>query len=152
MILTILVYSEQKKEPAGTETGSSAVVKEKAVKVTDTLVVNAKLIEIPGKFPANDIYDYVYIMKYRITNVVKGSYSEKEILVGQYNPLIARNMIKDEMDQFVNGTVKAFKIGDNHTLKLVSPMETVWKDAVEDEYFDSDLPKFFAIQTDLVTK
>jgi hypothetical protein len=125
---------------------------EKKTSKTDTLVVNAKLIEIPGKLPPNDLYNYVYIMKYQILNIVKGTCTDKEILVGQYNPLIARNMIKDKMDQYVNGNVKTFATGEKHVLKLITPIESIWKDAIEDEYFDSDLPKYYAIQTDMLTK
>src|SRR5660397_222779 len=32
----------------------------------DSLVITARLIEIPGKFAPNDLYNYVYIMKYRV--------------------------------------------------------------------------------------
>jgi len=32
----------------------------------DTLVILARLTEIPGAFPPNDLYNYVYIMKYRV--------------------------------------------------------------------------------------
>jgi hypothetical protein len=134
---------------AGTSVESPS---EKKSSKADTLIVNAKLIEIPGKLPPNDLYNYVYIMKYQILTVQKGTCTDKEILVGQYNPLIARNMVKDKMDQYVNGNVKAFVTGDKHVLKLITPIESVWKDAIEDEYFDSDLPKYYAIQTDMLTK
>jgi hypothetical protein len=125
---------------------------EKKSSKTDTLIVKARLVEIPSKMPANDVYNYVYIMKYQVISVEKGVYKDPEILVGQYNPLIARSMIKDKMDQYVNGNVTKFVIGEKHVLKLIVPIESVWKDAVEDGYFDIDLPKYFAIQTDMVTK
>lgn len=136
---------------AGTGTSVQSQSEKKSPK-NDTLIVNAKLIEIPGKLPPNDLYNYVYIMKYQILSVEKGTCTGKEVLVGQYNPLIARGMIKDKMDQYVNGNVKTFVIGDKHVLKLIEPIESVWKDAIEDEYFDSDLPKYYAIQTDMLTK
>ena len=40
----------------------------------DTLVVIATVDEIPGDFPPNDLYNYVYIMKYKILKVEKGTY------------------------------------------------------------------------------
>ncbi|NLE02876.1 MAG: hypothetical protein GX640_23660 [Fibrobacter sp.] len=117
----------------------------------DTLVVNARLIEIFGSFPSNDLYNYVYIMKYRIISVTKGDYSEKEILVGHYNPKIARNLIKDKMASFVKGDVSSFNVGDKHKLELITPIERVWKDQpIEDSYEDSDAPKYFALRCDII--
>ncbi len=147
MTATVFVYGEQNKE------ASSSAVVDKNKKGTDTLVVNARLIEIPGKLPANDLYDYVYVMKYRIINVIQGMCAEKEILVGQYNPRIARNMVKDKkMDQYVNGNVTKFNVGDKHTLKLIQPIESVWKDAVEDEYkyTEDESERYFAVETDIL--
>jgi hypothetical protein len=117
----------------------------------DTLVVIARCIEIPGKFAANDLYNYVYIMKYRVTTVVQGpaDYRGQEILVGHYNPLIPRQQIKDKMRPFVRGNVTKFEIGAKHTLTLITPIERVWKDAVEDDYADSDLDKYFALTADV---
>jgi len=37
----------------------------------DTLIIIARLVEIPGKFPPNDLYNYVFIMKYRVVKVLK---------------------------------------------------------------------------------
>jgi hypothetical protein len=142
---TIFVYSEQTKE------ASANIVTDKNTKGSDTLIVNARLIEIPGKLPPNDLYNYVYIMKYRIVNVVQGSCAEKEILVGQYNPLIARSMVKDKkMDQYVNGNLNKFTIGEKHTLKLIQPIESVWKDAIEDEYMEDESQRYFAVETNIL--
>ena len=44
---------------------------------TDTLIVIARLIEIPSKFVPNDLYNYVYIMKYSILKVEKGKHAVK---------------------------------------------------------------------------
>ncbi len=135
--------------------GSGKVIKENKHTATkaekkDTLVIIARILEIPGKFAPNDLYNYVYIMKYRVIKVEKGKYSDKEILVGQYNPLIPRKKIKDKMDRFVDGDAEKFEIGNKHRLVLISPIESVWSDAVEDEYFDSDDEKYYALKTDIV--
>jgi hypothetical protein len=119
---------------------------------TDTIVVTALLAEIPGKFAPNDLYDYVYIMKYRVIKVEKGKYAEKEILVGQYNPLIPRAKIKDKMDALVNGNADRFQVGVKHRLKLITPISAMWNDAIEDDYIDSELDKYFALQTDIIKK
>ena len=116
----------------------------------DTLVVTCRLVEIPGKFVSNDVYDYVYIMKYRVLTVEKGAYSEKELLVGHYNPLIARKQVHDKMDPVVDGTVEQFTVGDKHRLTLITPIEKVWKKAIEDEYYDTELVKYYAVKADLL--
>lgn len=118
--------------------------------VNDTLVVIARLVEIKGKFVENDLYDYVYVMKYNVITVEKGNYTKKEILVGHYNPLIPRNKVKDKMDLYVDGTVERFTIGDKHRLTLIEPIEKIWDGAIEDEYFDTDLKKYFALRADIV--
>jgi|WetSurMetagenome_2_1015567.scaffolds.fasta_scaffold244761_1 hypothetical protein len=118
----------------------------------DTLKIEARLIEIPGKFAPNDLYNYVYIMKYRVVRVLKGSYAKKEILVGHYNPLIPRDRIKDKMAEIVHGTVKRFAVQDKQVLTLIRPIDRVWKDAVEDEYTDSDIESYFALEADTLTQ
>ena len=115
----------------------------------DTLIVIARLIEIPGKFPPNDLYNYVYIMKYRIMKVLKGTYPAQEILVGHYNPLIPRPQVKDKMTPFTGGNIARFETGAKHKLVLVKPIERIWKDAVEDDYADSDLDKYYALKADV---
>jgi hypothetical protein len=118
----------------------------------DTVIVTAQIVEIPGKFAPNDLYDYVYVMKYRVIKVEKGKYAEKEILVGHYNPLIPRVRIKDKMDALVNGNADTFKVGVKHRMKLISPITAVWDDAIDDDYIDCELDKYFALQTDNIKK
>jgi hypothetical protein len=116
----------------------------------DTLKIVARVIEIPGKFPPNDLYNYVYIMKYRVMKVASGTCDEKEILVGHYNPLIPRKGIKDKMDTFVDGNVEKFEVGDKHSLVLVKPIDLVWGEALEDDYFDVDASeKYYALKADV---
>lgn len=40
--------------------------------------VEARLTEIPGKMPSNDLYSYVYVFKYKVLKVVSGSLDAKE--------------------------------------------------------------------------
>lgn len=119
--------------------------------LNDTLIVKARLIEIPGKFPPNDLYNYVYIMKYQVISIEKGNYANKEILVGQYNPLLSRTQVKDKMDKYVDGNVTKFETGSIHRLVLIRHIDSVWKDAIEDNYFDLDLDKYYALKTDLAS-
>jgi hypothetical protein len=120
-----------------------------AAKANDTLVIIARITEIPGKFAPNDLYNYVYIMKYRVLNVVKGAYKGQEILIGHYNPLIPRSQIKDQMKKFVSGNAQKFEVGAKHQLTLITPIDKVWKEAIEDEYPDSELEKYYALKTDV---
>lgn len=118
----------------------------------DTLEITGRLVEIPGTFPPNDLYNYVYIMKYRVLEVEKGEYGEKEILVGHYNPLIPRKQVSDKMDEYVEGDVEKFEEGAKHRLVLITPIETVWNEALEDEYFDQDVDKYYALEAETVKK
>ena len=38
----------------------------------DPITVEARLTEIPGKMPSNDLYSYVYVFKYKVQKVVSG--------------------------------------------------------------------------------
>lgn len=111
----------------------------------DPITVEGRLTEIPGKMPSNDLYSYVYILKYKVLSVESGSLDAKEILVGVYNPLIARGKVKDKMADKSKGNVGEFKAKAKHKLKLV-PLEGNWDGAVEDEYFDDESPRYLAIE------
>ena len=120
-----------------------------AAQKADTLIVTARLAEVSGKFAPNDLYNYVYMMKYQVIKVEKGKYKEKEILVGEYNPLIPRAKIADKMASVVKGNADKFTVGVKHRLVLITPISAVWNDAIDDEYFDSELNKYFALRTDI---
>lgn len=116
----------------------------------DTLVIIGRVVEIPGTFPPNDLYNYVYVMKYRVLKVEKGSYDGKEMLIGHYNPLIPRQEIDDKMDEYVDGNVKKFEKGAKQRLVLIAPISKVWNEAMEDEYFDVEDTKYYALKADVV--
>lgn len=121
------------------------------LKKTDTLVIQARLLEIPGAFNSNELYDYLYMFKYRVLKVEKGTYSDKEILVGHYNPLVPRSQIKNrKLKSIVKGTVKKFEAGGRHRLTLISLDDFGWNKAVEDNYeiLDRTSVRYFAIITD----
>ena len=113
--------------------------------VADPIAVEGRLTEIPGKMPSNDLYSYVYVFKYKVLSVTSGSLDAKEILVGVYNPLIARGKVKDKMADKSKGNVGEFKAKAKHKLTLV-PLEGNWDGAVEDEYFDDESPRYLAIE------
>lgn len=112
--------------------------------VAGKLVMVAELEDIPGQFPANELYNYAYVMKYKVLKVVEGDYGDPEILVGHYNPRFARSDIKDEQDAKVGGDVTTFRKGDVHYLVL-NPLDGEWTGAVEDEYFSDKRPRWWAL-------
>ena len=111
----------------------------------EPVTVEARLTEIPGKMPSNDLYSYVYVFKYKVLKVVSGSLDAKEILVGVYNPLIARGKVTDKMADKSKGNVSEFKAKAKHTLKIV-PLEGNWDGALEDEYFDDESSRYLAVE------
>ena len=109
--------------------------------------VTAKLVEIPGKFPDDDLYDYAYVMKY----VVEGGPMDKQtIFVAHYKPRQPRSAIKDKMKTVVSGKLRTFHQGDRHKLQLTANLKSVWKGALVDEFssVDHKRTRYFALVAD----
>ena len=115
---------------------------------TSTMEVTARLMKIPGKFPADDLYDYAYVMQYQVEG---GAMDKQTILVAHYKPRRARTEIDDAMKKVVGGSLKRFDVGALHRLTLTAAMREVWKGAVVDEFFDADRKskRFFCLKADL---
>lgn len=111
----------------------------------ENLTVEGRLVEIPGKMPPNDLYNYVYVFRYKVLKVSAGKTDAKEILVGVYNPRTPRGQVSDKMASKSKGNVREFKAGDKHVLTLVT-LEGNYDGAVEDEYFDDESPRFLAVE------
>lgn len=119
-----------------------------------TIEVTAKLVDIPGAFPPNDIYDYAYVMKYEIVQVHRGEASGT-ILVGQYNPLKNRAEAADARSGEIGGTVTRFRTGDLHRLALDVPIDNFCMAGIVNEYAEkepSDAPIYWAIWTNQVVR
>ena len=127
---------------------SSAEAAEPAGQPASTLEVTARLQKIPGKFPADELYDYVYVMQYQVEG---GEMDKQTILVGHYKPRRARAEIDDKMKKHVAGSLKRFEQNAVHRLVLTAEMKKVWKGAVVDEFFDSDRKskRYFCLKADL---
>jgi hypothetical protein len=99
--------------------------------------VTAKLVEIPSKFPPDDLYDYAYVMRYE---VIGGPLDKSSILVAHYKPRQARSKIKDtdKMKPFVSGKVRKFTVGDVHKLELSPDLKKIWKGPLVDEFAATD--------------
>src|SRR4051812_42306055 len=87
-----------------------------------TLTVTAKLVEIPSKFPSDDLYDYAYVMRYE---VIGGDMDKKSILVAHYKPRQPRAAIKDQMKKYVSGKVRSFHVGDVQKLQLTPDLKSL---------------------------
>ena len=111
------------------------------------LAVTAKLVEIPGKFPDDELYDYAYVMRYV---VVGGPMDKQAIFVAHYKPKQPRAAIKDKMKTVVSGKVRTFHQGDLHKLQLTGDLKSVWKGALVDEFsaVDRKSTRYFALVTD----
>jgi hypothetical protein len=101
----------------------------------DPIEVTAELVEIPGKFPPDDLYDYAYVMKYKVQG---GKLDGKTILVAHYKPRRARKKIKDQMKKHVGGKLKKFKQGDVHVMTIDPDLQKIWQGAVIDDFFAID--------------
>ena len=88
-----------------------------------TTEVTAELTEIPGPFPPNKLYDYAYVLKYKVLKTHRGKPMTETILVAQYNPLKPRSEAADAKAPGIGGTLKSFNAGDVHRLALVSPLD-----------------------------
>ena len=101
----------------------------------ETIAVTAKLVEIPSKFPPDDLYDYAYVMRYE---VIGGPLDKASILVAHYKPRQARSKIKDKMKDFVGGKLRSFTVGDIHKMKLAPDLKKIWKGPLVDEFAATD--------------
>jgi len=111
------------------------------------LVVTAKLVEIPSKFPPDELYDYAYVMRYE---VIGGPMDKQSILVAHYKPRQPRGKIKDQMKDKVGGKLRSFKQGDVHKLELSPDLKKIWKGALVDEFAATDRKsvRYWALSAD----
>jgi hypothetical protein len=141
-----LAFAACKQTPEGAREGGGSGAAQAPGKppVEGELVITATLKDIAGPFPANDIYNYAYVMRYEVAKVHQGTYADKDILVGHYNPRLAREEVKDDQDSKVGGNLKSFQVGDTHYLVL-SPLDGIWTGAVEDEYYKDKRVRYWAL-------
>jgi|GEM_PF-1653966 hypothetical protein len=110
--------------------------------------VTAELMAIPGEFPPNDLYNYAYVLKYRVLAVHRGQIKQgEEILVAHYNPLKPRPSAADENSGKLGGNLQRFKAGDVHRMALETPLDQHWMGGVIDKYFDQKGTRYWAVWT-----
>ena len=119
------------------------------VTTAGSVEITAELLDIPGKFPSNDLYDYAYILKYQVRAVHRGHVRSKNILVAHYNPLKARSEAENEFSGKVGGTVRRFKEGDLHRLALEEPLDDYYMGGVIDK-FEEEGTRYWSVWANLV--
>jgi hypothetical protein len=119
------------------------------VSTLGSVEVTAKLLEIPGELPQKKLYDYVYVMKYRVLRTHRGTVEGDEILVGQYNPQKPRSGAEDKFSGKVGGSVERLLVGDIHRLALESPLdEKMPMVGLIDKYVGQKGVRYWAVWTD----
>ena len=114
----------------------------------DAIEVTAKLMDIGGKPPPNDLYDYGWVMKYV---VVGGAKDGATLYVTHFNPRKRRDKVRDDMKKFVGGKLRRFKVGDVHKMRLTPDIDKIWKNAIEDPFeADRKIPRYWCIEVNLV--
>ena len=125
---------------------------DREVTTLGTVEVSARLIEIPEPFPPNDLYNYAYILKYRVLKVHRGKVDGDEIFVAQYNPLKPRSSAQDELSGKIGGDLKTFRAGDVHRMALEASVDEYWMGGVIDKYFHKSGVRYWAVWTNLESK
>jgi len=113
-----------------------------------TVEVTARLVEIRGELPRQRLYDYVYVFKYRVLRVHRGTVEGDEIFVGHYNPLKPRSAARDRFVRDVGGNLDRFEPGAIHRMALAAPLEDFYMGGIIDRYFQEKGTRYWAICTD----
>ena len=139
MAMILCASPSQAGEPTGTATPTPTT--------PATIDLTARLTNIPGKFPTDELYDYAYVMQYQVQG---GAMDGQSIFVAHYKPRRARGEIDDTMKKVVSGSLRRFEVGALHHLILTPDMRKVWKGAVVDEFFDTDRrsKRYFCLKAD----
>jgi len=113
-----------------------------------TVEVTAKLIDVGGEFPPNDLYDYAHVMQYEVLEIHRGQVSGTTIFVGHYNPRKARTGVGDERSGEVGGNVTQFVAGDVHRMALAEPIDEQFMGGIVNKLPESEKgPIYWAIWT-----
>ena len=112
------------------------------------LVVTARLEAIGGEFPPNKLYDYAFVMKYRVLKVHRGTFSDEYIYVGHYNPLKPRAEAQDKYSGKLGGNVTRFQVGDVHRMALEGPLDQHFMGGIIDKHIKEKGPRYWAVWTE----
>lgn len=116
--------------------------------------VTARLADIPGEFPPNDLYDYAYVMKYEVLETHRGDVTGT-IYVGHYNPLKKRGEAADDRSGEIGGNITRYRVGDVHRLALDVPIEEYCMAGIVNVYAENapiDAPVYWTLWVNEVVK
>jgi len=117
-----------------------------------TVEVAAELVEIKGEFVDKPLYDYAFVMKYKVLKVHRGAVDVDVIYVGHYNPLKPRDQVADARVPDVGGNVKQFRVGDVHRMALDVPIDDHYMGGIINRYFEQGVgPIYWAVWTNRAT-
>lgn len=115
--------------------------------------VTARLEEIRDTFPPHNLYDYVYILKYRVLDTHRGKVDGDTILVGHYNPLKPRGQAADARSGEIGGNVKKFNVGDIHRMALETPLDDFYMGPIINKYHgELKATPYWAVWTNMVVR
>ncbi len=132
--------------------GTKPAAPDKEVTTLGTAEVSAQLLDIPGAFPPNDLYNYAYVLKYKVLAVHRGKIEGSEIFVAHYNPLKPRASAADEFSGRVGGHAERFRAGDVHRMALDAPLDQFWMGGVIDKFFSTKGTRYWAVWTNPETR
>lgn len=122
------------------------------VTMMGSVEVTAKLIDITGEFPPNDLYDYAFVMKYEVLETHRGE-APQILYVGQYNPLKSRAEAADARSGEIGGDVTEFRVGDVHRLALEVPIDEYCMAGIINKYAQQTQdPIYWAVWTNRVVQ
>ncbi len=120
-----------------------------------SIEVTAELLEIPENTEvlARYDYDFALVMKYRVLGVHRGELNSDTIYVGHYNPLKPRADVADGRVDDVGGNLDQFRVGEQHRMAMVVPIEDYCMAGIINKYFDQETgPVYWALWTNRVVK
>jgi len=106
------------------------------VRTTGRFEITARLVELPGKFLANDgLYNYAFVLKYHVLQVHRSEGQvESTVYVAHYNPRKTRARVADEFYPDLGGDLERFRAGDSHRLALELPWDEHYIGPLVDRY------------------
>jgi hypothetical protein len=122
------------------------------VTTVGSIEVTAKLVDVAGEFPPNDLYDYAYVLKYEVLEAHRGE-APKTLYVGQYNPLKLRSEAADIRSGEIGGTATTFRVGDIQRMALEVPIDDYCMAGIINKYAEqTQEPIYWAVWTNRVVQ
>jgi hypothetical protein len=122
-----------------------------------SIEITAKLAEVipfndECTFPANDLYDYVYVFKYKVLEKHRGGGKVPDtVYVGHYNPLKPRAKATDARVDCIGGNLKQFQAGDVHRMALEPSLDDHYMGPIINKYHGKHKgPIYWAVWTNRV--